>query len=114
MNHYQAMGVVMHKLLRIAYGVLKNRCPYDPAIDQKNRAVARNTRGDAPRRRAQMPLHTQTRRQRFMSGTANEVEEAPLSRRASQKRKQAVSQSSQREECAGSPPALEGTYKNYS
>lgn len=31
-NYYQTMGVIMHKLLRIVYGVWKNNTPYD---DQK-------------------------------------------------------------------------------
>ena len=36
MKHYQAMGVVMHKLLRIIYGVLKSKKGYDPDVDEKN------------------------------------------------------------------------------
>ena len=36
MHHYQAMGVVMHKLLRIIYGVLKNKKPFSVEIDEKN------------------------------------------------------------------------------
>src|SRR6266542_695310 len=35
MKHYQAMGAVMHKLLRIIYGVLKNKTEFDAAIEQK-------------------------------------------------------------------------------
>lgn len=36
MNHKQAIGVIMHKLLRIIWGVLTSNTPYDPAIDQQN------------------------------------------------------------------------------
>ena len=32
-----AMGVCMHKILRIVYGMLKNNTAFDPAIDLKNR-----------------------------------------------------------------------------
>src|SRR5699024_704251 len=36
MNHYQAMGVVMHKLLRIIGGILKSKTAYDPQVDKAN------------------------------------------------------------------------------
>jgi transposase len=32
-----AIGVCMHKILRILYGMLKNRTPFDPQIDKNNR-----------------------------------------------------------------------------
>jgi len=35
-NYYQTMGVIMHKLLRMCWGVLTSKTPYNPAIDQKN------------------------------------------------------------------------------
>ena len=33
----QALGIIMHKVLRIIYGMLKNNTPYDPEIDRVNR-----------------------------------------------------------------------------
>jgi len=33
-----AMGVCMHKILRIVYGMLRTNKPFDPAIDEKNRS----------------------------------------------------------------------------
>jgi len=36
MNHFQAMGVLMHKLLRIIYGMLKSGKSFDAKLDQKN------------------------------------------------------------------------------
>ena len=33
-----AIGVCMHKILRIIYGMLKNNTPFDPEIDRRNRA----------------------------------------------------------------------------
>lgn len=44
MNHDQATGVIMHKLLRMIYGVLKSGEPFDVKIDQKNRQNAENKR----------------------------------------------------------------------
>ena len=35
-SHRQALGVVMHKLLRVIWGVLNSNKPYDPTIDEKN------------------------------------------------------------------------------
>jgi transposase len=37
MERMQAIGVCMHKILRIVYGMLKTRKPFDPAIDERNR-----------------------------------------------------------------------------
>lgn len=31
-----AIGVLMHKIMRMIYGMLKHNCPYDPTIDQFN------------------------------------------------------------------------------
>ncbi len=36
MKKMAAIGVCMHKILRIVYGMLKNNQPFDPAIDRKN------------------------------------------------------------------------------
>lgn len=35
-NHRQAIGVIMHKILRIIWGILTSNTPYDYRIDQKN------------------------------------------------------------------------------
>ena len=32
-----ALGIIMHKILRIIYGMLKNNTKYDPQIDMANR-----------------------------------------------------------------------------
>lgn len=37
MHSSAALGVCMHKILRIVYGMLKNNAPFDPQIDRKNR-----------------------------------------------------------------------------
>jgi transposase len=41
MKPVEAMGVCMHKILRIVYGMLRTGTPYDPAIDQKNQEKKR-------------------------------------------------------------------------
>ena len=106
MNHYQAMGVVMHKLLRIVYGILKHKTPYDPAIDQKNRQQADKHRKQYKQRLAEKKQQRKDRRERFNTPDQPEqIEIAPMSRRAYKKKKQEASQSSDVEEYAGSPPA---------
>ena len=39
-NHYQAMGVIMHKLLRMIFGMLKNQSTYSIEIDNQNQEKA--------------------------------------------------------------------------
>jgi len=36
LKHYQAIGIVMHKMLRIIYGMLKNKTKFSAAIDELN------------------------------------------------------------------------------
>lgn len=105
MNHYQAIGVVMHKLLRIVYGILRHQTPYDPAIDQKNRKTAEKNRKENEQKNNQANRKKQSQRQRFMKQDTQATDQSPISRRAYKKRKQAASQSSIEEEHAGSPPA---------
>jgi len=69
-----AMGVCMHKILRIVYAMLKNNTPFDPAIDRRNQekqyhATARKKQ--SPDRRYQ-----------------HNDEMAPISRRQAKKRKE--------------------------
>ena len=117
MNHYQAMGVLMHKLLRIIYGVLKNKTPYDRQVDRENRRRSKEKQQAYQKKIAQNKAAQKTTRQRFMSNRADSTEDAPISPRAYKKRKQEASQSSLVEEYAGSPPAdtpkkvSEKTYK---
>lgn len=41
MKKMAAIGVCMHKILRIVYGMLKNNQPFDPSIDKKNTSRSR-------------------------------------------------------------------------
>jgi transposase len=101
MNHYQAMGVVMHKMLRIIYGVLKNQATYDPNIDLENIATAKKKKDEAEAQATELKLEIRRKAERY-----NEKDiDAPISRLAAQKRKkQEASQSSGIEESTGSPP----------
>jgi transposase len=113
MNHYQAMGVVMHKLLRIVYGVLKNQTPYDPQVDRDNQQRSKQAQQAHQQEMARKKSVQKTTRQRYMNQQAGDsTEDAPISRRAYKKRKQEASQPSLVEEYAGSPPA--GTPKKQS
>ncbi len=72
----QAIGIMMHKILRIIYDMLKNNNPYDPEIDRANRGKAVKqvmVRGTGEARRFQTHDH-----------------QAPISRRQNKKRKEQV------------------------
>ena len=70
----EAIGACMHKTLRILYGMLKHRTPFDPEIDRRNRQRSHAaTTGSVLRRKR--------RYQRYDEG-------APLSRRAQKRRRQ--------------------------
>jgi transposase len=45
MEKKAALGVCMHKIIRIIYGMLKHNKPFNPEIDRKNREK-RNTQGE--------------------------------------------------------------------
>jgi hypothetical protein len=74
-----AIGVCMHKSLRILYGMLKNSTYFDPAIDEANRK--------SPRKKAARSAAKYARRHQ------NYDEKAPISRRANKRRQQKRSQS---------------------
>jgi transposase len=78
MKHYQAMGVVMHKLLRIIYGVLKNKTNFDPRVDEENTRKANEKQKDQN--------SSEQKKHRYQIESAD----APISRRAAQKRKKQI------------------------
>lgn len=67
-----AVGISMHKTLRILYGLLKHRRPFDPEIDRRHRA----------QRRAEQPSAAYERKRRYQPYDAS----APVSRRAKKRR----------------------------
>ncbi|HEY1872006.1 MAG TPA: IS110 family transposase [Chitinophagaceae bacterium] len=84
MKHYQAMGAVMHKLLRIVYGVLKNKTKFDAAIDEKNQqqALAKQKEKEEQKKENKKIIEHKKHRYQPVLNT-----EAPISRRTAQRRK---------------------------
>lgn len=78
-----AIGVCMHKILRIVFGMLKHNQPFDPAIDQRNKNKTRWPSNEAK-------LYTDKKR-RYQSLSI----QAPISRRQVKKRKEKQSQAAQ-------------------
>ena len=74
MSKMSAIGALMHKILRIIYGMLKNNTEFDPKIDKKNsnKIVIAKINGK------------QNKERRFLKFNKN----APISRRQSKKRKE--------------------------
>ena len=75
MKKMAAIGLCMHKILRIIYGMLKNNQAYDCQVDQKNREG--RTAREAPR-----SVKNVSRRYEIFD------QQAPISRRQSNKRKE--------------------------
>jgi transposase len=69
-----AIGVCMHKILRIIYGMLKNNQPFDPEIDRKNQNSTQHKENEVK----------SDRNRRFQEPDEN----APISRRQKIKRKE--------------------------
>lgn len=91
MNHYQCMGVVMHKLLRIIYGILKNKAPFDPAVDEKNVSITEETKKSIEENIERIKKIKKETKQRYQKESLN----APISRRKAMKiKKQIASQTS--------------------
>jgi transposase len=102
MNHYQAMGVVMHKMLRVIFGVLKSQIAYNPQIDLQNIVDASKKREEAEAKVNELKLQKRRKAERYSEGGTD----APISRIAAQKRKkQEASQSLLIKDDAGLPPA---------
>ena len=70
-----AIGVCMHKLVRVIYGVLKNKTPFDPEIDRRNQKCSK------PKKETKS-INTDDRR------FQKEDPKAPISRKQNKKRKE--------------------------
>lgn len=87
MKHYEEMGVMMHKLLRIVYGILKTGKAFDVAIDDANIENANVKKEALIEALKNAKKETKKKRNRYQT---NE-EEAPISRRKYQENKKAES-----------------------
>jgi hypothetical protein len=72
-HNMAVMGICMHKILRIIYGMLKHNKPFDPQIDIANRKRSAQSKKAAPRKNAS---------RRFQAYDTK----APVSRRQKKKR----------------------------
>jgi transposase len=70
-----AIGICMHKLTRIIYGVLSNKTPFNPDIDKQNQVCSESKKEIKPEK---------TESRRFQK----EDQQAPISRRQTIKRKE--------------------------
>jgi transposase len=75
-THRQAIGVIMHKLIRVVWGVLTKKQPYNPETDKQNQQKRQETKEQKDRKSTE-------RVRRLQSFDQN----APISRLASKKRK---------------------------
>lgn len=92
MKHYQAMGVVMHKLLRIIYGILKSKVAFNAEIDEKNILKAADKQQEKEEKIKEENKTSKLKKHRFQATTVD----APISRRAEQNlKKQIASQTSE-------------------
>jgi transposase len=78
MKRMKAIGVCMHKILRIVYGMLKNNTAFDPEVDKRNRA-----RTPVQTSQSSRVAHERKTR-RFQDADSL----APISRRQAKKRKE--------------------------
>jgi len=70
-NHYQSIGVLMHKMLRVIFGVLNSQKAYSEAIDEQIRSKAETARKETVTKQDEFELELEAT--------------APISRRKAQK-----------------------------
>ena len=83
-NHFNAMGVVMHKLLRVIFGVLKNRTPFNADTDAHNRDRATEKQRQLELEFKEAKKETAVKLDRYNNGSATA---SPISKRHSKKLK---------------------------
>ena len=92
-----AIGICMHKILRIIYGMLKNNTAFDPQIDDKNRKRIIKLKKSGPKK---------DKNRRFQDYDAD----APISGKQNKKRtEKEQSQSIKDAECGIAAPVPLGT-----
>ncbi len=96
-NHFSAMGVVMNKMLRVIYGVLKNKTKYNREVDYKNQENAKIKQNEKEEKQAEAKKEIQTKLERYNQA---ELDDMPVSKRYTKKKRQ--SPKLYKEECTGS------------
>jgi transposase len=91
MKHGQAAGVVMHKMLRIIYGILKSKTKFNAGTDEQNQQNAKEKQKDNEQKIKEGKKVKKQKKHRFQAISTN----APISRKAEQRiKKQIASQTS--------------------
>lgn len=85
MNHKQAAGVIMHKLLRIIFGILKSKRPFKEETDLLNQQKASEKQQEHKTRQQAERKEIKNKSQRYKPVYTD----APISRRNEQNRKRA-------------------------
>jgi len=101
MNHRQAAGVVMYKTLRIIYGILKTRKPFDAQIDEQNQEKAREKQTEKKGEVKKVNKVKKEKKYRFQELST----EGPISRRNEQKRRKQIASQTSKEANTGLLPA---------
>lgn len=84
-NHYFAMGVLMHKMLRVIFGVLKRGAAYDPEIDRKNRERSLEKQANKEALDKQQIKANLKKKRRYQN---LQIAESPISKRKAKKLKE--------------------------
>lgn len=100
MNHNQAAGVVMHKMIRMIYGILKNKKAFDAEIDKQNQQKATEKQEEKRTAVKKERRLKQQEKYRFQPVSL----EAPISRRNHKARKKQIASQTSYEANAGSLP----------
>ena len=83
-NHFNAMGVVMHKLLRVIFGVLKHKLPFDADKDADNQHKAKEKQKEKETEATQSKKEQSVKLQRYNQA---DLTKSPVSKRHAKKQK---------------------------
>jgi hypothetical protein len=76
--HQDIMGILMHKMLRTIYGILKNETPYSEEIDLKNQQKSQKIQEDKQEQKRKQLKEERKKKRRYQEQNINE---SPISRR---------------------------------
>jgi transposase len=99
MKHKAAAGVVMHKMLRVIFGVLKSGKPFDAAIEAKRRTESEERQAEKKKSAKEESKSFEQKRHRFQTI----LETAPVSGRNIKTRKKWLASQTSKEVDTGSP-----------
>lgn len=101
MNHHQAAGVVMHKMLRIMYGILKSKKAFDTQIDLQNQEESKEKQLE---KKDNLKKESKAKKQKMYRFQELSTD-GPISRRNEQKRKKQIASQTSKEVNTGLLPA---------